>query len=154
MKKKSILLGVVATTIAIGLVAAVVIFHFGFQQHFEVVSGATLRIFYDAGLTNELQQGQTLDWGQITDSSPKTKTLYIEDVGTADATLELGYDPNQPPWNQGWSLSWDYIDGTVVVHGPHNSGHSITVILTLTLPETLNAGSWTCGSEIRATPVS
>jgi hypothetical protein len=151
MKKKSILLGVVAITIAIGLVAAVVIYHFGFQQHFEVVSGATIEIWLDEGLTHEFHQGDTLNWGQITDSTPKNITLYIKDVGTVDATLQLGYDQNQLPGGQqgGWSLSLDY-GSTPLVHG----GESRKVNITLTMPSTIDAGMWDIGSEIRATPVS
>jgi uncharacterized membrane protein len=132
-------------------VVAVVVYHFGFRQRFEVVSGVTLRVFYDSGLTQELQQGQTIVWEQITDTTPKSQTLYIENVGTVDATLQLGYDTQQLP--QGWSLTWDY-GGTTVVHGAHNSGNSIQVTLTLSLPSTIDAGTYDIGSEIRATPVS
>jgi hypothetical protein len=155
MKKKSILLGVVAITIAIGLVAAVVVYHFGFQQHFEVVSGAPLRIFLNSGLTTEFHQGDTLDWGPITNSSTKHMSLWIENIGTADATLQLGYNQNQPPWKDqqgnptGWSLTWD-AEGATVVHG----GAALQANLTLTLPSSLDAGTWDIGSEIRATPVS
>lgn len=154
MKKKrarALLLGIVTAAILVGLVAAVVIYHFGFQQHFEVVSGAQIRIWLDEGLTQEFQQGDTLNWGQITDSTPKNMTLYIKDVGTVDATLQLGYDQNQFPGGQGggWSLSLDYGD-TPLVHG----GESRRVNITLTMPSTIDAGTWDIGSEIRATPVS
>ena len=155
MKKKSILLGVVAITIAIGLVAAVVIYHFGFQQRFVIESTATIKVFYDAELKNELHQGQTVVWDTITDTTTKHKSLWIENVGSVDATLQLGYDTNQQPWKDqqgnptGWSLTWD-AEGATVVHG----GAAIQANLTLTLPSIIDAGTWDIGSEIRATPVS
>jgi type II secretory pathway pseudopilin PulG len=153
--KKSILLGVVASIAVLGLVAAVVIYHFGFRQRFVIESTATIKVFYDAGLTNELHQGDTLNWGPITTTDAQHKTLWIENVGTVDATLQLGYDQNQPPWKDqngnptGWSLTWD-AEGATVVHG----GAPIQANLTLTLPSTIDAGTWDIGSEIRATPVS
>jgi hypothetical protein len=143
--KKKILLGIVAAVLFVGLVGAAIVYNFGFRQRFEVVSAAQIRIFLGEGQTQELQQGQTLTWDPITSTSPQHKTLYIENTGTVDATLQLNYNQGEMP--QGWTLTWDY-DGSPVAQST-----TVTVTMTLTLPSDIGAGTYECGSGITATPV-
>jgi hypothetical protein len=146
MVKKKILLGIVAAAVLVGLVGAVVVYNFGFHQRFEVVSAAKIRVFLGEGHTQELQQGNYLDWGQITDTDPKQKSLYIYNSGTVNAILGFGYDGQQMP--QGWSLTWDYDNAPVA------SGATILVNMTLTMPSNIGEGTYECNSWINATPVS
>jgi hypothetical protein len=144
--KKRILIGVLATTILVlGLVGAVVIYNFGFRQRFEVVSAAKITVFLDIEGTQELQQGQTLTWGQITTTDPQHQTLYIKNTGTVNVTLQFNYDTQQFPGD--WSLSWDYDNIKVL------TGENRTVIMTLTLPSNIGEGTQECNSWIAATPV-
>ena len=143
--KKSILLGVVATVMLVSVAAAVIFYNFGFRQRFEVVSAAKIQVFLDSGLTMELQQGQILYWDPITDTTPKSETLYVKNVGTVDVTLSFNYDRNQLPWD--WSLSWDS-EGTLLTQGS-----SVAVTITLTLPPSISAGTPECNTNIVAIPV-
>ena len=143
--KKSLLLGIVASIVVLGLVGAAILYQFGFRQRFEVTSAAKIKVFRGPGETLELQQGNYLDWGPITTTDPQQKTLYIKNVGTANVTLQFNYNPGQIP--QDWSLAWNYTGATVLV------GATETVIITLTLPSTIGAGTYECDSGISATPV-
>jgi hypothetical protein len=147
MMKKKILLGIVAAAILVGLVGAVILYNFGFRQRFEVVSAANIKVYLDAGLTQELQpqQGNMLTWDTITDTGPQHKTIYIKNTGIGNITLQFDYRRDQIP--QGWSQSWDY-DGSNVVQNDN-----VTVTITLTLPSTIGAGTYECDSWITATPV-
>ena len=142
--KKKILLGIVAATILVGLVGAVVIYNFGFRQRFEVTTTANIRVFRGPGETLELQQGYSLDWGPITTTDPQEKTLYIKNVGTSNVTLQFNSNMGQLP--QGWLLSWNYTGGTVL------QTEIETVIITLTLPSPISPGIYECDSWISATP--
>jgi len=146
MVKKKILLGIVAAAVLVGLVGAVVVYHFGFRQRFEVVSAAKIRVFFDIEGTQELQQGQTLTWGLIESTEPQHQTLYIKNTGTVNVTLGFNYDGQTIPGD--WSLSWDYGGSPVL------TGENVTVTMTLTLPSTISEGQWECNSGIQATPVS
>ena len=128
------------------MVGAVVIYNFGFRQRFEVVSAAKIKVFLNVEGTQELQQGNYLDWGPITSTDPQQKMLYIKNVGTVDVTLAFNYDGQQIP--QGWSLTWDY-NGDPVAQGA-----AIPVTITLALPSTVGEGNYECNSWIQATPVS
>jgi len=143
--KKKILFGVIVAGVLVGLVLGQIVFQFGFRQRFEIVSEAQIRVFYDVGETQELQQGNYLDWGAITSTDPQQRTLYVKNVGTVDVTLSFGYDPQSLP--QDWSLTWDY-DGT-----PLTQGTTIPVTITLTLPSTVSSGIYECNTGIQATPV-
>ena len=143
--KRKILLGIVVAAILVGLVGAVIMYNFGFRQRFVVVSAAKIKVFFDVGGTQELQQGETLTWGTIESTEPQHQTLYIKNTGTVNVTLGFNYDGQPIP--QDWSLSWDY--GGI----PVLTGENVTVIMTLTLPSTINEGQWECNSWIQATPV-
>ena len=145
MVKKKILLGIITVALLVGVVGAVIVYNFGFKQRFEVVSAANIRVFFDSQETQELQQGNYLDWGQITNTNPKQMTLYIKNVGTVDVTLTFNYDGQQLP--QGWSETWDYTGGIVA------QGATVSVTITLTLPAMISAMQGECNTWIQATPV-
>jgi len=73
------------------------------------------------------------------------KTIWVKNTGTVDATLKFNYDGQQMP--NDWSLNWNYTGATVA------QGTTIPINMTLTLPSTINEGTWECNSWIEATPV-
>jgi hypothetical protein len=144
MVKKKILLGFVVAAAVAGLVGAAIVYNLGFRMRFQVESAAKIRVFLDESQTQELQQGNYLDWGPITSTDPQLKQLWIKNVGTANVTLGFGHDNQQMP--QDWSLTWDY-NGA-----PLTPGSTIQVTMTLTLPSTVGAGTYECNAGIQATP--
>ena len=144
--KKSILFGAIAATIlGLGIVGAVVVYHFGFRQRAEVEAVSMIRIFFDEAQTNELQQGSTIDWGKIGSGTWKL-TLYVNNTGNVPVTLTFDYNRGQMPGD--WIEYWDY-DGTALAHFDLR-----IVTITLVLPTYVSAGTWEWDSWIRAVPVA
>jgi len=144
--KKKVLLGIAAAAVLVGLVGAVIVYNFGFRQRFEVVSAAKIKVFLGEGETQELQQGNMITWDTINSTDMQQKTIWVKNTGTVDATLKFNYDGQQMP--NDWSLNWNYTGDTVA------QGTTIPINMTLTLPSTINEGTWECNSWIEATPLS
>ena len=142
--KKRILIGVLATTILVlGLVGGVVIYDLGFRQRVDILPVAIIKVFTDAEQTEELKQGEMIDWGPIS-TGTYTQTLWINNTGPVDAVLGFNYRGDQLPG--GWMEYWDY-DNTPLVHNELR-----TVTITLVLPEHVGAGVYEWESSIIAMP--
>lgn len=151
--KKRLLIALWAISLVVtATVVAVVVYHFGWRQRVELTTAAQIRIWLNEGKTQELQQGATLSWGPFSDTDPKTKDLWIENVGGIAVTLSLDYNRGQVPGGGqpgGWSQTWNYTEGTEV-----GVGSTIQVTITLTFPSEIGAGTYEYDSWIVATPVS
>jgi len=138
--KKSMLIGVLAIVIVVsGLVAAVVYYNLGFRQSAEVTPGAIVKVFTNANQTEELTQGEMIEWGEV-HTGTQTKSLWINNTGLVDAVLQFNCDQQQlQQW--GWTETWDYNNIPLVPNELR------TVIITLTLPENIGAGhfEWNAG---------
>ena len=138
--KKRISLGILAMTIIVlGLVGAVVYYNLGFRQSADVTPVAIVKVFTNAGQTEELEQNEMIAWGEV-HTGTQTKSLWINNTGPVEADLQFNYDQQQlQQW--GWTETWDY-NGVPLVHNELRE-----VIITLTLPENFGAGhyEWTAG---------
>jgi len=142
--KKSVLFGVLATTMLVsGLVVAVVVYNLGFRQRAEVEAVSMIRVFFDAAQTMELKQGDTLNWGKV-GTGVWTQTLYVNNTGNAPVILSFNYNPGQLPG--GWANFWDY-DGTALALNELR-----TVTITLVVPTYVGAGEYWWDSGITAMP--
>ena len=138
MKKRIWLLGLVILLVVV-LVGAAVWYNYGFRQGADVVTGALIAVYTDAGCTQELGQNNLISWGNVV-SGPQTKSVWVKNIGSVAVTLQFNYDGQQMPGD--WTETWDYVAGT-----PLPAGESIEVVFTLTLPENVGAGhyEWNCG---------
>lgn len=139
--KKRISLGVLVIILAIGLSVAVVWYQLNFRQRAVVQPVAIIKVFQNEGQTDELKQGETLDWGDVTTGTYKMD-LWVNNTGTVSAVLLFDYRRDQMPGD--WQLEWDY-DGTALAHYELRK-----VTLTLTLPENIGAGEYGWDSWIHA----
>jgi len=137
--RKRISLGVLVTVLAIGLAVAAVWYNLGFRQRAEVKPVAIVKVFFDEAQTDELTQGETIDWGEV-HTGIQTKSLWINNTGPVPAVLQFNYNPQQLPWD--WKNYWDY-DGS-----PLAVGQTIMVTITLELPENIGVGEYWWDSGI------
>lgn len=142
--KKRISLGILAIIIlAIGLIGAVVYYNLGFRQSAEVTPVATIAVYTDAAMTQEVEQGEMLGWGEV-HSGTQTMDLWINNTGSVYALIGFNYDQQQlQQW--GWTETWDYDGVTPIAPGDH-----IQVTITLTLPENIGAGHYEWNAGITA----
>ena len=141
--KKKILLGILAATILVGAVGAVVVYNLGFRQRAEVAATTMIRVFYEEAQTNELTQGETYDWGLVS-SGVFTMDLYVNNTGNSAVVLGFNYNQNQFP--QGWTEYWDY-NGAALAQ---NELKKVTI--TLVIPQYISPGVWEWDSTITAMP--
>jgi len=139
--KKKILIGVLVAILATGLVSAVVYYHLGFRQSADVSPVAIITVYQNEALTDELQQGEMLNWGAVS-SGTQTMPLWIKNTGGVNTLIGFNYRQDQFPGD--WTLSWDY-DGTALVPGEVRQ-----VTLTLELPVDIHTGHWEWDSDISA----
>jgi len=140
--KKRILFGVLATTILVlGLVGAVVYYNLGFRQKADVLPEAMITVYTNEGLTEELEQGEYLDWGSIS-SGTQYMELWINNTGLVNALIRFDYDHQPIPGD--WTESWDYNDIALTP----NEVRKVTI--TLTLPENIGTGHYEWNSWINA----
>jgi len=143
--KKSMLFGALATIIIVlGIAGAVVVYNLGFRQRAEIEAVSMIRVFFDETQTDELEQGETINWGKI-GSGTWTLTLYVNNTGNSPVTLSFDYRRDQIPGD--WVEYWNY-DGS-----PLAQYETRTVTITLILPTYVSAGTWEWDSWIRAIPV-
>jgi hypothetical protein len=135
--------GLAKTILVLGLVGAVVVYNLGFCQRAEIEAVTMIKVFFDQAQTQELQQGETIDWSEVHEGI-QTKSLWINNTGPVAAVLQFNYNGQQLPG--GWMEYWDY-DNTPLVHNELR-----TVTITLVLPEYVDAGVYDWESSITATP--
>ena len=146
--KKRISLGVLAITIiAIALVGAVVYYQLGFKQRADVLPEAIITVYTNEALTEELEQGEMLDWGEIS-TGKYTMDLWINNTGSVDALIALQNYGGFPGGPGGWTETWDYNNVPIV------PGAVVKVTITLTLPADIGAGhyEWDSGIMARKAP--
>jgi len=142
--KKSMLFGALATIIIVlGIAAAVVIYNLGFRQRAEIEAVSMIRVFFDEMQTDELEQGETINWGKI-GSGTWTLPLYVNNTGNGPVTLSFDYRRDQIPGD--WVEYWDYNGSPLAQY------ETRPVTITLILPPYISAGTWEWDSWIRATP--
>jgi hypothetical protein len=140
--KKRISLGVLAITIlTIGLIGAVVYYNLGFRQRADVLPVAIIKVFTNADQTEELKQGEMIDWGEIS-TGTYTQSLWINNTGSVAALIGFNYRGDQLPGD--WQNYWDY-DGS-----PLAPNDVVQVTITLVLPENVGAGHYEWDSWITA----
>jgi hypothetical protein len=135
--------GLATTILVLGLVGGVVIYDLGFCQRADILPVAIIKVFTDAEQTEELKQGETIDWSEVHEGI-QTKLLWINNTGPVDAVLGFNYRGDQLPG--GWMEYWDYNNIPLVPNELR------TVTVTLVLPEHVGAGVYEWESSIIATP--
>ena len=135
--------GLAKTILILGLVGSVVIYSLGLKQRAEIEAVSMIRVFFDEAQTDELKQGETLDWGKI-GSGVWTLTLYVNNTGNTPVILRFNYSRDQLP--EGCAEYWDY-DGTPLAHNELR-----TITITLVIPQYISSGVWECDSSITAVP--
>lgn len=141
--KKSMLIGVLAIIIVVsGLVAAVVYYNLGFRQRADVLPVAIVKVFTNVEQTDELKQGEMIDWGEVLAGSTNNKDLWINNTGAVPAVLQFNYRQDQMPWD--WQNYWNY-DGS-----PLAPNAVVHVTITLVVPENVGAGHYEWDSWITA----
>ena len=143
VKKKISLAILVVAVLAIGLVGAIVWYNLGFRQSAEVVTAAKITVYTDAEKTDEVEQGEMLDWGSVV-QGPNFKQLWIENTGSVPANITFYYDQQQLQNWGGWTETWDYNDEPIAVNAV------VDVTITLTLPPDIGAGHYELDSGIGA----
>ena len=140
--KKRISLGVLVTTILVlGLVGAVVYYNLGFRQRADVLPEAIITVYTNEALTEELTQGEYLDWGPIS-SGTNLMDLWINNTGLVDALIRFDYDHQQLPGD--WTETWDYNDVPIAP----NEVRKVTI--NFTLAQDIGAGHYEWNSWINA----
>jgi len=142
VKKRILLLGLVIL-LAVALVGAAVWYNLGFRQRAEVSPVAMIKVFFDEAQTNELKQGEYLDWGTITYGSTYTMELWINNTGSVNAILQFNVRQDQFPGD--WQNYWDY-DGSTLA-----PKELLKVTITLVTPADIGAGHYEWESWIAAT---
>lgn len=144
MRRRNLLV-LVSIMMLVAVAAAAVIFHLHFKQRLVLVTGAKIKVYYDKGLTQELKQGDTLDWGTHGTTEDLTKDFWIKNTGSVDVTLNFGWS-GEHPW---MSMSWNYTEGTVL-----STDEVIHVQVVLDLPENIGAGEYWWDGWFEAIPVT
>lgn len=135
--------GLAKTLLILGLVGGVAIYNLGLKQRAETEAAPMIRVFFDEAQTDELTQGETLDWGEI-GSGVWTRTLYVNNTGNAPVILKFNYSGDHLP--MGWAEYWDY-DGTALAQNELR-----TITITLVIPQYNSPGVWEWDSSITAVP--
>ena len=133
--------GLAKTILVLGLIGAVVVHNLGFRQHAVVHPVAIITVYTDETLTEELKQGEMLDWGTIS-SGTHTMDLWIKNTGSVKAFIGFNYNPQQLP--RDWQNYWNYDNEPIA------PSEVVQVTITLIIPENIGSGHYEWDSGITA----
>lgn len=112
-----------------------------YRQTWNVLEETGMKIYEDSALTTELANNTDIAWGDV-GIGTKSKSLWIENIGTVSFTLTLTTE--DVPID--YSITWDYSGGVLT------PGSVLEVTLTLTVPNSAQATDPNqCDSWIKAT---